>query len=116
MATATPYSRTQKARNYISVYNYYNDYEGEPTVVSLYENSMHYGGPEEGGWYYESGEPIKCICVFSKKQAIRAALQLQQEAEEEYGSQRDQYGWFQYSVCFEQGYPKAFPQERPYYC
>jgi hypothetical protein len=116
MATATPYPSTQQARNHIAVYNYYNDYEGEPSVVALYETWTRYGGPEEGGWYYECGEPIKCICVFNKKQAIRAALQLQQEAQEEYGSERDELGWSNYRVCFERGYPKAFPQERPYYC
>lgn len=116
MATATPYSRTQKVRNYISVYNYYNDYEGKPTVVSLYESWVQYGGSEEGGWYYECGEPIKCICVFNKKQAIRAALQLQAEAEKIWGEQRDYLGWNQYVISFEKEYPQKYPQQRPHYC
>lgn len=116
MATATSFSKTQQLRTWIERYNCNVEYQGEPTVVSLYENWTRYGGPEEGGWYYQCGYPIKGICVFSKKQAIRAAIQLQQEAEQEYGDQLDDLGWSQYSICFEQEYPKAYPQERPYYC
>lgn len=120
MATATsathPFSKTAQVRSWIERYNYNCEYEGEPIVVALYETWTRYGGPEEGGWHYECGEPVKGICVFSKKQAIRAALQLQQEAQEAYGSERDELGWNQWRVCFEQGWPKAYPQERPYYC
>ena len=35
--------------------------------VNVYELSTHYGGPEEGGWEYQSGSPVltkatTCIC------------------------------------------------------
>lgn len=116
MATATPALGIQQLRTWIKRYNYNVEYQGEPTVVSLYECWTRYGGPEEGGWYYECGTPVKGICVFNKKQAIRAAIELQQEAEQEYGSQRDELGWATYAICFEQGYPQPYPRERPYYC
>lgn len=38
-------------------------YPGEKTVlyVNAYAVHQHYGGPAEGGWYYNSGEPIASV-------------------------------------------------------
>ena len=116
MATATSFSSTDQLRTWIQRYNYNCEYEGEPVVVALYETWSCYGGPEEGGWYYEAGTPVKGVCVFSKKQAIRTALELQQYAEEVYGGDTDHLGWTRWRVCFEQGWPEEYPKERPYYC
>lgn len=30
----------------------------DKVFVSVYRTSQVYGGPEEGGWYYPSGEPV----------------------------------------------------------
>lgn len=115
MATATSVSSTTEARTWIERYNYNCEYSGEPVVVALYETWTRYGGPEEGGYYYECGFPIKAVCVFNKKQAIRTAIQLQQEALKEFGSERDYLGWPNFRVTFEQGYPKPYPEQRPHY-
>ncbi len=116
-ATSTPSINWRLARKYISYYKNYLCFEdAEPTVVAWYETSMRYGGCEEGGWYYEQGWPIKQICVFSKKQAIREAIKLEAEATEAFGPQRDNLGWDAWSVTFSNGYAKPYPQERPYYC
>ena len=29
------------------------------TYVNVYAITRHYGGPEEGGWWYNTGEPIE---------------------------------------------------------
>jgi hypothetical protein len=29
--------------------------------VNAYRVSRHYGGPEEGGWWYDSGEPLASV-------------------------------------------------------
>lgn len=117
MSTNNPFAKTQTARNYITSYKWYTEVEGEePTTITLHECAMRYGGPEEGGWYYQQGWPVKTICVFSKKQAIREAIKLQEWAEEEYGERKDYLGWDTWSVSFSNGYAKAFPEERPYYC
>jgi len=117
MSTSNPFAKTQTARNYITSYKWYTEVEGEePTTITLHECAMRYGGPEEGGWYYQQGWPVKTICVFSKKQAIREAIKLQEWAEEEYGERKDYLGWDTWSVSFSNGYAKAFPEERPYYC
>lgn len=118
MATATsdPFERSAKLRKWIDLYNWYCTGHGEePIVVNVYDTTMRYGGPEEGGWWFEVGEPIKGICVFSKKQAIRAALELDEWALEEYGEAYDQYGFSTYRVVYEDKYGEAYPKERPHY-
>lgn len=117
MSTDHPFAKSQAARRWIQRYNLHTQWEGqEPTTICLHECDSMYGGPEEGGWYYQAGWPLKTICVFSKKQAIREAIELEQAAEEQFGSQRDNLGWDAWSVTFSNGYAEAYPQERPYYC
>ena len=117
MATATTnrYERTAALRKWIDLYNWRLQYSDAPTVVNVYATDMRYGGPEEGGWYYEVGEPVKGICVFSKKQAIHAALELDEWALEEFGQAYDEYGYTTYRVVYEDKYGEYYPQERPHY-
>ena len=28
--------------------------------VNIYETNRAYGGPEEGGWYYDTGDLLEC--------------------------------------------------------
>ena len=106
---------TAAARKWISVYNSFKEYVGrDPITICLYECST--GGPEEGGWYYETGTPLKTVCVFSKKQAIREAIKLEAEAQEQLGDRKDYLGWYTWCVNFDVRYAKAYPEERPHYC
>lgn len=34
----------------------------EWVTVAAYETDREYGGPEEGGWYYTTGSPIRGTC------------------------------------------------------
>jgi len=47
-----------------------------PLFVTLYEREKKYGGPEEGGWYYDDNTPIKSVEVKSYKEARIAAMAL----------------------------------------
>lgn len=117
MSTANPFANTQELRMWIMRYKYWTELQGsEPTTITLHECSMRYGGPEEGGWWFEQGWPIRTVCVFSKKQAIREAIKLEAYAREELGERKDNLGWNVWSVSFSDGYAKAYPEERPYYC
>jgi len=40
--------------------------------VNLYAVTRHYGGPEEGGWWYDQGEPLKSTAV-RKGRGLRLA-------------------------------------------
>ena len=33
-------------------------------IVSVYLNDRAYGGPEEGGWYYDCGDLVRTMRVF----------------------------------------------------
>ena len=117
MSTNNSFAKTEAARRWIDRYNLHTEWEGqEPTTICLHECASIYGGPEEGGWYYQQGWPVKTVCVFSKKQAIREAIKLEAEALEEFGPQRDYLGWNSWSVTFSNEYAKAYPEKRPYYC
>lgn len=108
----------QAARRYIQRYQAYVEvYEQEPTMVNYYNTWVGYGGPEEGGWYYECGEPVRTHCVFSKKQAIREAIDYYFQALSDHeDEEKDSYGWRNFSVEYDTEYAKPYPTERPYYC
>jgi len=49
------YPRTYKARYAINAYNTHKYFEHEdPTVITIHETTLNYGGPEEGNWYTRS--------------------------------------------------------------
>ena len=107
----------QAARRYIQRYQAYVEvHEQEPTMVNYYNTWVAYGGPEEGGWYYECGEPVRTHCVFSKKQAIREAIDYYFQALQDHESEEDSCGWRNFSVEYDTEYAKPYPTERPYYC
>ena len=35
----------------------------EPNFITLYETTRHYGGPEEGGWWYNVTTPLKTKAI-----------------------------------------------------
>lgn len=116
MLTHIPYAETARARHWVERYHIYKNFcDQEPTTVCLYTCDANYGGPEEGGWYYESGYPIRTICVFSRKQAIKAAIDLEAYAKSEIGPEKDYLGWPTYRVCFDNDYAKPYPSTRPHY-
>ena len=116
MPTYHPYAKTQAARRWLERYRLHEVFEDkEPTTVCLYDCRSCYGGPEEGGWYYESGYPLRTVCIFSKKQAVKAAIELEAFAKEEFGSDKDNLGWATYRICFDTDYAKPYPQTKPHY-
>ena len=43
-------------------------------VLAFYERDLAYGGPEEGGWYYETGELVRILRVVANEdEAYRLA-------------------------------------------
>jgi hypothetical protein len=105
------------AKRYIRQYDSFVQWEScEPTTVCLYEVRSKFGGPEEGGWYYECGYHLGTTCVFSRKQAIREAVYLHLQAIEDYEEEYDYLGWRNFSIDFDTKYGKDYPTERPYYC
>jgi len=86
--------------------------------VSAYDHNRSYGGPEEGGWWFDTGTLLASIpChndeqVESAKKVLRDAFGPQFEGNHEIGSVLCE-GVLQILVEDEQG--ADYPAERPHY-
>lgn len=112
------YPLTYKARYAINAYNVHKEWEDEePTTVTVHETTLNYGGPEEGGWFYQVGYPVKTHCIFSKKQAIKTFIQYIDEYElvgqPSLGASTTYYN---YEVSYANGYATVYPETKPHYC
>lgn len=92
--------------------------DGEPACfIGVYEVDTVYGGPEEGGWWYDTGELIRVEVVHCETCAIRRTNELREEYPDtgkrtSFG--RDKDDW---SVVRVQGrVPEAYyPETVPHY-
>jgi hypothetical protein len=112
------YPKTYKLRYAIQRYNAHLEWEHEdPTVVTIHETTLNYGGPEEGGWYYQAGYPVLTHCIFSKKQAVQTFIQYFDEYEiQEQPSLGISTTYSNYEVNFASAYATVYPESKPYYC
>lgn len=90
-------------------------------IVAFYEVNRVYGGPEEGGWWYDCGELVRLHGLFrSEDAAIRAAaranrlLDLVQRGHTRIDSVLYTGGRFRACV-FDREAPGHFPEKRPRY-
>lgn len=73
-------------------------------VVQMYETGRAYGGPEEGGWWYDYGEPMDHWF----RTTLAEAETLKRELRERFGDT----GHYRLSIRFDQdttGWPKTRP-------
>jgi hypothetical protein len=108
-----------------------DEFEGAPIDDRIYSVATYlcdraFGGPEEGGWYYDCGEPIANrdvpmpVFVEGKKEAIRKRDEMKKliaasginEGRYEKSSVLSQ-GIYEAHYCL--GFPMHFPLERPRY-
>lgn len=92
-----------------------HDREANFVSVAIYEVGRAYGGPEEGGWYYDVGmrDPasLRCYPVAEWPQAQLYLKQAQREADQR-GSRDFR---LQASLYVDEVAPEMFPKNRPYY-
>lgn len=90
-------------------------------VIAFYELDRHFGGPEEGGWWYDAGTLARVFRVCTSEtianaHAARAnsLLARVQRHRRHVGSVL--YDGGRFSACvFERTAPEAFPAVRPRY-
>jgi hypothetical protein len=95
-------------------------------TVAVYIKDRHYGGPEEGGWYYEAGVP--CMePVFAKylkafdylSDAVDYAATLNDTAMREWNEGRADISSVlsegQFVALWSEGLPEPFPHHHPHY-
>lgn len=88
--------------------------------VNAYSITRSYGGPEEGGWWYDEGEPLGSIPVKTVEQED-AARKLLQETVGWEPDRRNRIGRYSvngdadFVICVEDEMATAYPEERPHY-
>jgi hypothetical protein len=107
-----------KPRYAINAYNTHKYFEHEdPTVITIHETFLRYGGPEEGNGYYQAGYPVRSHCIFNKKQAIQVFIKYFEEYEVEgQPSLGDITTRSNIELGFSNELAKCYPTERPRYC
>ena len=92
-----------------------HDREASFVSIAIYEVGRAYGGPEEGGWYYDVGTrddaSLRCYPVSEWPQAQLYLEQAHREADR-LGSR---YSRLQASLYVDEVAPAGFPETRPYY-
>lgn len=83
--------------------------------VNLVEIDQGYGGPEEGGWWYDITTPVCCIPVIDAGSAIKAIELLSTIAEHRYGGRDRWRDGTDASIYFDDSAAKHEPEERPHY-
>jgi hypothetical protein len=94
--------------------------------IHKYEVSLQYGGPEEGGWYYEVGTPIKEWHTpgFTEEETAFAVCRAYNISERERAKAEEDYGYSSVLAYRSQHYaydvdesPTAtpYPEVRPHY-
>jgi len=112
------YPKSWKQRLAIQQYDGFQEWEDkEPITVTVHQVIQRYGGPEEGGWWFNQGFPERTYCIFSKKQAVKTFLEVCEEYgvwdQPSLGLSTTDYNW---EVSFASTTAKHYPKERPHYC
>lgn len=84
--------------------------------VNVYERDRHFGGPEEGGWWWDSFEAKSTRRCASEKQARQWQAKIEASfTEPHYGVYSVLYAGGSF-VCWVEEHPaKNQPEERPRY-
>lgn len=98
--------------------------EPEPRswVVAYYRSYQSYGGPEEGGWWYDEGDLIRATRVFKKREAaIAYCARLNAKLERWQDRARVPKKWSVISTgrieaaFYPNTAPQHYPDRRPHY-
>jgi hypothetical protein len=94
-------------------------------VIALHNVDQAYGGPEEGGWYYDCGEPCKELADLTRviknrnaawryfKRMVKLSGELNQGKREVWSVL---YDGDRVTAVMQKGTkPYAWPEERPHY-
>lgn len=87
--------------------------------LNAYELERCYGGPEEGGWWFDSGTPVLSYWVGGHPKDLATALQIIYSQWEEAVATSREYtsvlGGLEIEVRLEDHPAKYFPEETPRY-
>jgi hypothetical protein len=95
-----------------------------PKYLNVYEVIQAWGGPEEGGWWYNCGTPLESVRADNDEQQKEALVRLEQRY-----AMNDQSDWdrerkrgksssaggYDITIYVERNFAEPFPQRRPHY-
>lgn len=83
--------------------------------VNVYEVHRCYGGPEEGGWWFDEGHPVRTGTPFDTLDEAEAEAERLREHYQDDGDRYSARGGLDYSVVIEPHQGRHYPDERPHY-
>jgi hypothetical protein len=100
----------------VQITNEYVNPDGtQAYFVTVYEIDRCYGGPEEGGWWYDAGEPIRFYVCRSHDEAQDVREQLSNGEFPTTGKRYSVLGGEDYSIGIGLRPGEAFPDKIPHY-
>lgn len=87
-----------------------------PRYVNVYLVQRCYGGPEEGGWWYDAGEPVASVPVWSNEEKEETKLKLKEKFNnDENVPISSVLSKGEYQIYVEDDFAQIFPKSKPYY-
>lgn len=92
----------------------------KPAYVNAYSVERCYGGPEEGGWWYDAGEPIATIVVADENDEVGIKT-AKERLTKEHGWKSNSQGRYSvnggadFEISVEEVPAEAYPKSRPHY-
>ena len=86
------------------------------TYVNAYEVTRHYGGPEEGGWWYNTGQPLASVplnIAIDKDEEIKRLGEIFKDVSE--GDIYSVLGGTAVEIYTEDHVARYWPEETPRY-
>lgn len=88
--------------------------------VNVYDITRCFGGPEEGGWWYDAGECIEIhrVAATSKEECVAIAAALRTDLSAEFPRTAKRYsvlGGEDYDIFIQDDPGSDFPEVRPHY-
>lgn len=90
-------------------------FEESPFVVSVYDVTRHYGGPEEGGWYYDWYERKESHTAENEEEAKKIQEELSKKYKFDGKELSSVRGQGTYEVLIEDYVGEYETKQRPYY-
>ena len=90
-------------------------------IIALYEIDRAYGGPEEGGWWYDTGElrrPLKVVRTGGEASAVAARANRLLDRLQRHRRSVSSMAYAGGRVAawvFEDTAPRSYPEVRPHY-
>lgn len=82
--------------------------------VNVYDADRAYGGPEEGGWYYDTGEPVSSMRFETYNEAVAFKESIRHRFPRT-GKRGNYHGGEDYDIVIEDKFAEPFPEETPRY-